>query len=58
MADLVDEGVAAGVFSPIAADVCAVSAISGLVYGALELNHRGRTVDPGQIATLAVRALA
>ena len=57
VAALVAEGVAAGAFSPVDADV-AVSAISGLVYGALELNHRGRTVDSGRIATLALRALA
>lgn len=57
VADLVADGVADGQLAPVEADV-AVSAVSGLVYGALELNHRGRTVDPAQIATLAVRALA
>jgi AcrR family transcriptional regulator len=56
VADLVAEGSASGTFAPIAPDV-AVSAVSGLVYGALELSHRGRTVDPEQTATLAVRAL-
>jgi hypothetical protein len=57
VAGLVSDGVGAGVFADIEPDV-AVSAIAGLVYGALELHHRGTPVDPEQIATLAVRALA
>ncbi len=57
VASLVAEGSASGAFAPIEPDV-AVSAISGLVYAALELKHRGTPVDPEQIATLAVRALA
>jgi hypothetical protein len=35
----------------------ALAAITGIVYGALELNHRGGTVDPGEVAGLATRAL-
>lgn len=57
VAGVVAEGTASGAFAPIELDV-AVSAISGLVYGALELKHRGTPVDPEQIAKLAVRALA
>lgn len=56
VAGLVAEGVESGRFAPIEPAV-AVSAVSGLVYGALELKHRGGAVDPDQIATLAVRAL-
>ena len=56
MAGLVHEGVIAGSFADIEPEV-AVAAISGLVYGALELHHRGTRVDPAQIAALAVRAL-
>ncbi len=57
VAGLVEEGVAAGSFARVEPEV-AVAAISGLVYGALELQHRGSDVDPAQIAALAVRALS
>ena len=56
VAGLVHEGVIAGAFADIEPEV-AVAAISGLVYGSLELHHRGTQVDPAQIAALAVRAL-
>jgi AcrR family transcriptional regulator len=36
----------------------AVAAVSGLVYGALELRHRRRPVDAATVADLAVAALA
>jgi TetR/AcrR family transcriptional regulator len=57
VAGLVREGVAVGSFADIEPEI-AVAAISGLVYGALELHHRGTQVHPAQIATLAVRALS
>ena len=56
VARLVREGVATGEFHPIDAQL-AVAAISGLVYGALELRHRHGTVDAGAVAELAVRSL-
>ena len=57
VAGVVTEGIESGAFAEIDTTV-AVTAVSGLVYGALELQHRGTTVDPEQIATLALRALA
>ena len=56
VAGLVSDGVAVSAFADIEPEV-AVAAISGLVYGSLELQHCGTPVDPQQIATLAVRAL-
>ncbi len=57
VAGIVAEGIASGAFAEIDTTV-AVTAVSGLVYGALELQHRGATVDPEQIATMALRALS
>lgn len=57
VAGVVTEGIESGEFAEIDTTV-AVTAVSGLVYGALELQHRGTVVDPEQIATLALRALA
>ena len=57
VARLVDEGVDAGEFRPIDVDL-AVTAISGLVYGALQLRHKRGDVDPNAVAELAVRSLA
>jgi|GEM_PF-5163525 len=57
VARIVREGVGAGEFADVRPEV-AVAAVSGLVYGALELHHRRVAVDPALIATLAVRALA
>ena len=34
------------------------NAVSGLVYGALELHHRAGAIDPAQIADMAVASLA
>ncbi len=56
VAGVVTEGIGSGAFAEIDTTV-AVTAVSGLVYGALELQHSGTTVDPEQIATLALRAL-
>jgi AcrR family transcriptional regulator len=56
VAGLVNEGVERGEFAPIDSAL-AVAALSGLVYGALELRHRQGTVNASEVAALAVRAL-
>jgi AcrR family transcriptional regulator len=56
VARVVADGAAAGQFDPVDPEL-AVAAVSGLVYAALEERHRGRLVDPVDIADLAVRAL-
>ena len=53
---LVGEGVAAGELPEIDADL-AVALVSGLVYGALEVRHRGGAVDGSEIADRALAAL-
>lgn len=57
VARLFEEGRDAQEFGDVGVEV-ALSAVFGLVYGALELRHRGRRVDAAQIAELAVRTLA
>lgn len=57
VARLVREGVAAGEFAPVDPDL-AVAAVSGLVYGALQLRHARGTVDAAAVAELAVRSLS
>jgi AcrR family transcriptional regulator len=57
VARLVGEGAGAGEFRPIDVDL-AVAAISGLVYGALQLRHTRGTVDADAVAHLAVSSLA
>lgn len=56
VARLVREGADAGELAPIDPDL-AVAAVSGLVYGALQLRHSRGTVDAGAVAALAVRSL-
>lgn len=53
---LFEQGRQAGEFRDVDTAV-AIAAISGLVYGALELRHRDRQVDAAQIADLALGAL-
>lgn len=57
VARLIGEGIEAGEFRPIDVDL-AVAAVSGLVYGALQLRHQHGAVDAGAVADLAVRSLA
>lgn len=54
---LYEEGRAAGVFRPMDRRL-ALSAVSGLVYGALELRHHGGHIDAADVADLVVAALA
>lgn len=56
VARLVREGMATGTFRPID-ERLAVAAVSGLVYAALQLRHQQGTVDPAEIARLAVASL-
>jgi AcrR family transcriptional regulator len=56
VARLVNEGIERGEFREVDGRL-AVAAVSGLVYGALELRHLGREVDPIAVADLAVRSL-
>jgi AcrR family transcriptional regulator len=56
VARLVTEGVEAGELRAIDAEL-AVAAVSGLVYGALELRHRRGRVEATAVADLAARAL-
>ena len=56
VARLVREGVDAGEFHPVDAQF-AVAAISGLVYGVLQLRHTHGAVDAGAVADMAVRSL-
>jgi AcrR family transcriptional regulator len=56
VARLVREGVDAGEFQPIDTRF-AVAAISGLVYGALQLRHTHGAVDAMAVAEMAVRSL-
>jgi TetR/AcrR family transcriptional regulator len=56
VARVVVDGAATGEFHPVDSEL-AVAAVSGLVYAALQERHRGRLVDPVEIADLAVRAL-
>lgn len=57
VARLVREGVASGELRPIDPEL-AVGAVSGLVYGALQLRHSGHDVDPSDVAELAVACLS
>jgi AcrR family transcriptional regulator len=54
---LAREGAELGDFRPIDPRL-AVAAVSGLVYGALELRHRGARIDAAGVADLAAGALA
>jgi AcrR family transcriptional regulator len=56
VARMVVDGIAAGQFRAVDPEL-AVAAVSGLVYAALQERHRGRVVDPMDIADLAVGAL-
>ena len=56
VARLVQDGVAAGQLT-CGDTKLAVAAVSGLVYGALELRHRGSPVDAAEVAAMAVAAL-
>src|SRR4029079_8153595 len=56
VARVVVDGTASGQFCPVDPEL-AVAAVSGLVYAALQERHRGRLIDPVDIADLAVRAL-
>jgi len=56
VARLVGEGIEAGEFRPVDVQL-AVAAVSGLVYGALQLRHTHGVVDATAVAELAVRAL-
>lgn len=56
VAMLVEEGVETGEFHPIDTDL-AVAAVSGLVYGALQLGHERGTVDATAVADLTIRSL-
>ena len=56
VARLIGDGIDAGEFQPIDVDL-AVAAVSGLVYGALQLRHERDVVDAGAVADLAVRSL-
>jgi len=53
---LVRQGCAGGEFVAVEADL-AVAAISGLVYGALQLRHQTGSVNAAAVADLALRAL-
>lgn len=53
---LVHEGIEAGEFDPIDTQF-AVAAVSGLVYGALQLRHTHGAVDAAAVAEMAVRSL-
>lgn len=55
VARLVAEGVDCGEFRPLDPSL-ALAAVSGLVYGALQLRHQHGTVDPEEVAHLAVAA--
>jgi AcrR family transcriptional regulator len=54
---LVREGVDGGELRPVDPKL-AVAAVSGLVYGALELRHRGAVIDADDVAELAVHAFS
>jgi AcrR family transcriptional regulator len=54
---LVSDGIEAGELGPIDIDL-AVAAVSGLVYGAMQLRHGRGAVDAAAVADLAVRSLA
>ena len=56
VARLVTEGVERGEFHPVE-PALALAAVSGLVYGALQLRHQRGTVDADEVARLAVTAL-
>ena len=56
VARLVQEGARSGELRSVDPQL-AVAALSGLVYGALELRHRGAGVDATRVADLAVAAL-
>lgn len=55
VAGLVEEGVTAGEFAPVAPDL-AVATVSGLVYAALQLRHQRGDVEAREVARLAVAA--
>ena len=57
VATLFEQGREAGEFRDIDTAV-ALSVVSGLVYGALELHHRAGAIDPAQIADMTVASLA
>jgi len=57
VAHLIGDGGEAGEFRPIDVDL-AVAAVSGLVYGALQLRHQRGAVEAEAVADLAVRSLA
>jgi AcrR family transcriptional regulator len=57
VARLVREGVDRGELRAVD-PVLAVATMSGLVYGALELRHRGAVVHAGDVAELAARSLS
>jgi AcrR family transcriptional regulator len=57
VAHLVCEGIEAGEFEPLDTPF-AVAAVSGLVYGALQLRHTHGTVDAAAVAEMAARSLA
>ena len=56
VAELVAEGIEGGELRPLDTTL-AVAAISGLVYAALQLRHQHGSVDPAEIARLAVGSL-
>ena len=57
VATLFEEGQAGGEFRDIDT-AAALSVVSGLVYGALELHHRAGAIDPAIFADMAVASLA
>ena len=57
VARLVRDGIETGEFEQIDTHF-AVAAVSGLVYGALQLRHTHGTVDAAAVAEMAVRSLA
>ena len=57
VARLINEGTARGEFRQIDPTL-AVGAVMGLVYAALQLRHQGHSVDPDEIARLAVATLS
>ena len=57
VAKLIQEGVNASELRAIDPTL-AVAAVMGLVYAALQLRHQGVTIDPAEVADLAVAALS
>jgi AcrR family transcriptional regulator len=57
VARLIREGVDRGELRAVDPEL-AVAAMSGLVYGALELRHRGALIDATDVAELAARSLS